>query len=86
MSGAPPPLRQAPVQRLHIDTDPGLVLLNVGRNSGVKRGYTFEIFRGNQYKGRVRVENVQDTFCSAIVTGVNEGRTISQGDRASTIL
>lgn len=82
----PVPQIEAAVLEASFDSEPGLVLLNVGKNSGVKRGYTFEIFRGNQYKGRVRVENVQDSFCSAIVTGVNDGRTISQGDRASTIL
>ena len=73
---------------LEADTDSGtgLVVLNVGKDKGVKRGYVFHVYRGNQYKGEVRVENVQDGFCSAVVVGTANGRQIAQGDRATTIL
>ncbi len=76
----------AAVLEARFDLEPGLVMLNVGEGSGVKRGNTFHIYRGGQYKGKVRVENVQSTYCSAVVVGMAEGRTITQGDRASTVL
>jgi len=74
------------VLEARFDIQPGLVMLNVGQDAGVKRGNTFHIYRGGQYKGKVRVENVQKDYCSAVVVGLAEGRTITQGDRASTVL
>jgi predicted RNase H-like nuclease (RuvC/YqgF family) len=64
---------------------PGLVALNVGSNSGVKRGMTFEIFSGRDYKGQVKVENVRENMCSALIVGTPR-MTIGQGDSAATNL
>ena len=30
---------------------------------------TFEIFSGRDYKGQVKVENVRETMCSALILG-----------------
>ena len=80
------PKIDAQVLDARMDLAPGLVLLNVGKDKEVKRGYTFEISRGNQYKGQVRVADVQDNVCSALVLNTVEGTTIQQGDDASTVL
>lgn len=64
--------------------DPGLVAINKGANDGVKRGFTFDVYSGSQYKGQVRVESVQPAFCMAVIVKTVDGRTILQGDRAST--
>lgn len=66
------------------DLAPGLVMLNVGKTAGVKRGHTFEIFHGTTYKGQVRVENVQADLSSALIVRAVEGTTMEQGDSAST--
>ena len=66
--------------------EPGLVALNVGKNDGVTRGTTFEIYAGQTYKGQVRVENVHDKMCSALIVRPVGGTTISQGDSAATRL
>lgn len=73
---------------LNVDTSitPGLVALNVGSAQGVQRGMTFQIYSGADYKGYVRVENVRETMCSALIQAQVEGATISQGDSASTNL
>ncbi len=63
-----------------------LVMLNRGKNHEVKPGFTFDIYRGQTYKGRAKVETVQAEYCSALVTTAVEGKTISTGDRASTRL
>ncbi len=82
------PVIQASVLQVRYDKDggPGLVMLNVGKNHDVKRGYTFDIYRGTTYKGQVRVEDVQDAMCSAVIISSNKGTTIAQGDSASTNL
>ena len=80
------PQIEAAVLDVRHDLPPGLVMLNVGRDKEVKRGFTFEIYRGSQYKGQVRVENVQANVCSAIIIRSVGGTTIIQGDRATTYL
>jgi myosin heavy subunit len=72
---------------LQVDTSiaPGLVALNVGSAKGVKRGMTFEIFNGRDYKGQVRVENVHENMCSALILGTPTA-SIGQGDSAATNL
>lgn len=77
------PLVPATVVDLSHEIDPGLVVLNVGKNRGVKRGWTFQIYDGGTYKGEVRVDNVDETMCSAIIT-LDNG--IAQGDSANTRL
>ncbi|MFT7486975.1 MAG: cell division protein FtsB [Candidatus Paceibacteria bacterium] len=79
-------LISASVLQAVYDVKPGLVALNVGSNTGVKRGYTFEIYNGSVYKGQVRVENVRDDMCTALIIRTEEGQTISSGDSAATRL
>jgi len=69
---------------LAVDAGTGLVMLNVGSEDGVKRGYSFDVWSGNQYKGQVQVMNVQPGMCSAMLKSPVEGATIRQGDLAST--
>lgn len=73
---------------LQVDTSvaPGLVALNVGSAAGVKRGMTFQIYNGANYKGYVRVENVHNDMCSALIVAQVDGVTIGQGDSAATNL
>ncbi|MEW6072716.1 MAG: hypothetical protein AB1726_09020 [Planctomycetota bacterium] len=81
-----PPKIDAQVLSVRLDVAPGLVMLNVGAKQDVKRGYTFEIWRGGIYKGQVRVEDVQEDVCAALVLNAVSGTEITQGDRASTVL
>lgn len=69
---------------LAVDASTGLVMLNVGSEDGVKRGYSFDVWSGSQYKGQVQVMNVQPGMCSALIKSPVEGATIRQGDLAST--
>lgn len=80
------PQIEGAVLDVRYDLSPGLVMLNVGSDNEVQRGFTFEIFRGSTYKGKVRVENVQGKFCSAVIIDAKAGTTIAQGDRAATNL
>ncbi|HKB16503.1 MAG TPA: hypothetical protein VKF62_10570, partial [Planctomycetota bacterium] len=64
----------------------GLVALNVGSDDGVTRGFTFDVFNGATFKGRVTVDTVDKKFCSARITIPVRGQTIAEGDRAATRL
>ncbi|QDU85951.1 hypothetical protein Pla163_30980 [Planctomycetes bacterium Pla163] len=77
-----PPIPATVVDLSH-DINPGLVVLNVGKNRDVKRGMTFQIYRDGTYKGEVRVDNVDETMCSALIV-LDNG--ITQGDSANTRL
>lgn len=80
------PLVPATVVDLSRDIEPGLVVLNVGKNRDVKRGWTFQIYRDGQYKGEVRVDNVDETMCSALIVREVGPNAIQQGDSANTRL
>jgi len=80
------PAIDATVVRAVHEISPGIVALNRGSAHGVKVGYTFEIFNGNEYKGQVRVENVRANMCTALVTTPVSGTQIGQGDSAATRL
>lgn len=74
------------VMGVSYDIKPGLVTLNVGSDAGVTAGMTFEIYRGDKYKGQVRVQKVLNNMCSALIARPVAGQTIGQGDSASTRL
>ena len=76
----------AAVVQVNADIQPGLLALSKGSADGVKRGYTFEIYKGSQYKGQVRVENVRENMCTALIVKTMDGQTIAAGDNASTRL
>lgn len=65
-----------------------LVALNVGSNAKVQRGMAFDVYSGSdlQYKGRVRVVNVENDICSALVEIAAKDQSISAGDQATTQL
>ena len=56
------------------------------QDRGFLRGYTFEIYDGKNYKGQVRVENVREDMCTALILRTEEGQTIQSGDKAATRL
>jgi uncharacterized phage infection (PIP) family protein YhgE len=78
------PLIDGAVLGINTSVAPGLVSINKGTADGVKRGFTFEVYQGGTYKGRVRVVEVQGNMCVAEVVKTVDGRSISQGDSAST--
>ncbi|MSR62441.1 MAG: hypothetical protein EXS08_08350 [Planctomycetes bacterium] len=77
-----PPAIDAEV--LSVDAALRLLVLNKGKSDGVKPGYVFDLYRGVQYKGQVKVVDVQDSMCSASI--LNEKKPIEVGDSATTSL
>jgi hypothetical protein len=69
---------------LDVNPELGFVVLNKGAKDGVKTGYTFDVYRGSSYKGRVQVRDVQDGMSSALIK--NQKAPIAKGDQAATHL
>ena len=80
------PLIEGAVLQTEYSIAPGLVALNVGSGNGVQRGFTFDIYSGNAYKGQVRVESVRPGMCTALIVRTVTGQAIAQGDSATTRL
>jgi predicted nucleic acid-binding Zn-ribbon protein len=66
---------------------PGFVVLSVGENEGVKKGYPFDVYRGGDYIGRVVVDKVLPDTCTARVQMLNkQGLAFQAMDNATTRL
>ena len=71
---------------LSVDTVAGaqFVYINRGSVDSVKRGYIFDIYDGAIYKGRAKVELVNDSSCTARILVQKEGTSVSSGDTVTT--
>lgn len=61
------------------------VVIDLGKSSKVERGYTFDVFDGSTYKGRIRVETVNDSKSAGSVMLAGTAQ-IAAGDRVATRL
>ncbi|HEX6884128.1 MAG TPA: hypothetical protein VF530_12180 [Planctomycetota bacterium] len=61
-----------------------LVIINKGKKDKVEVGYVFDIYRGSQYKGQVRINDVQEGISSGLI--LQEKAAIGRGDSATTTL
>ncbi len=70
---------------LAVATD-GLVEVSLGRDDGMREGFTLEVHRGGQYLGRLKLRKVRDDKSVAeILTGYQKGY-IREGDRVDSRL
>jgi hypothetical protein len=69
---------------LVVDTkeDFSLVVANIGARQGVKVGMPFQVWRDNRRIGNVRVVDVRDRICGAVIQNLeSEKETVKTGDR-----
>ena len=69
---------------LVVDTkeDLSLVVANIGARQGVKVGMPFQVWRENRRIGNVRVVDVRDRICGAVIQNLeSEKETVKTGDR-----
>jgi len=67
-----------------VDTkdDLSLVVANIGAKHGVKVGMPFQVIRDNRRIGSVRVVDVRDRICGAVIQNLeSEKDTVKNGDR-----
>lgn len=67
-----------------VDTEYGFVILDKGAADSVEKGFTFDIYRGPDYLGQVRVDTVNDNYSTARIMLSNG--TMRAHDRATTRL
>jgi len=67
-----------------VDTEYGFVILDKGSSDAVEKGFTFDVYRGPDYLGQVRVDTVNDNYSTARIMLSNG--TMRAHDRATTRL
>jgi hypothetical protein len=86
LAGPPVPEIDARVTAIKTDVHPELVLLDVGSDDKVEKGFHFSIYRGSEFVGKVVVEKVLRDRCGCRVLFTREGESMQQGDSAATRL
>ncbi|MHC5212326.1 MAG: hypothetical protein ACYTG2_16540 [Planctomycetota bacterium] len=69
-----------------VDEQYGFVVLDKGANDQVEKGFTFEIHRGGDYLGRVKVDQVYANYATASIQILADNVRMQRFDRASTYL
>jgi len=87
--GSLPDLMNPPTIRARVtavDADLNIVMISVGSDDGVKKGYAFTVYRGDQYIGKVIIDKVEKDYASGYSKKELEadGQTIQVGDDATT--
>ncbi len=61
-----------------------IVMINRGSDRGVEKGYQFTVFRGNQFIGRITVEEVYKDMSAARIVKDMTVKAIKRGDNVTT--
>jgi chromosome segregation ATPase len=69
-----------------VDKNLGLVVINVGQKNDVRKGYSFIVFRGNQYVGKVVVDEVFPDVAAAQYSRPDMRTDVEVGDDVTTKL
>ncbi len=67
------------------DQAPALIQINLGQNAKVLRGYSFDVYNGQSYKGKIKVEIVRANSSTCTVSLAGDAK-IQAGDRIATNL
>ncbi len=78
-----PPIRGSVV---NFDGEYGLVLINVGSQDGVKRGFEFVVSRGDEYVSKIVIHEVYDKIAAGKSLEGYTRKPIKTGDRVDTRL
>ena len=68
-----------------VNRDYDFVVMNLGRNQGVEIGQEYQITRGQDVLGRVKVEKVYDELAAATILPESKKDTIREGDALNAI-
>ena len=79
----PPPIDARVVD---VDTKMKLVVLSVGRDQKVEKGFRFTVYRDDSFVGKVEVFEVYPDLSGARILFTKEGASVELGDNASTSL
>ncbi|MBI1853838.1 MAG: hypothetical protein HYR85_26170 [Planctomycetes bacterium] len=71
---------------VEVDMKTGVVVLSVGAQAEIKKGYTLHVYRGQDYIGMVRVDAVYPDLSAASVVKLAPGKEIQKLDDVATRL
>jgi hypothetical protein len=86
IAGPPVPAIAARVAAVKNEVTAALVLLSVGSDDKVEKGFHFSVYRGSEFIGKVVVEKVLRDSCGCRVLFTKDGASIAPGDDAATRL
>jgi DNA repair exonuclease SbcCD ATPase subunit len=69
-----------------VNNEIGFVILSVGGDDQVQKGYPFHVYRGDRYLGEVRVDEVFPDHASAMIMKQVDGAQFRINDKATTML
>ena len=64
----------------------GLASVNIGKISGVREGMVMYVYRGSDFVGHLRIEEVDDNASAGVVFDVRAGMSVLQNDRVTSKL
>ncbi|HDZ21719.1 hypothetical protein LCGC14_0284800 [marine sediment metagenome] len=64
----------------------GLASINIGRVKGVRKGMKMYVYRGSEFVGHLRIDEVDDDESAGVLFDVREGMRVQQGDKVTTSL
>lgn len=66
---------------VEVKNDLSLIIANIGKKQGVQLGMSFKVLRSQKYLGTVRVVNVRERICGAVIQNlISIKMPIQQGD------
>lgn len=68
---------------ISIDSESGVIVLNLGRKQGVKVGMPFQLFRGDELLGQAIAADVRDSICGILIQQLEKNQQVRVGDSAS---
>lgn len=80
-----PPIR-GKVAGVRTEVNPALVLITVGKDDHVEKGFPFTVYRGNVFIGKIVVEKVMADSAGCRLLLPAPGQTIKAGDDVATVL
>lgn len=86
LDGPPTPLVRGAVREVKADVEPALVLIDVGADDEVEKGFRFSVYRSDKFIGKLVVERVEGDSAACRVHWVAEGQSVQAGDSVSTRL
>ncbi len=71
---------------VEVDNELGFVVLSVGKDDEVSKGWTFQIYRDDQYLGEVEIDEVYEKFSAAKIKFAKDDALFQIHDAATTVL
>ncbi|MFH2138850.1 MAG: hypothetical protein ABII88_10095 [Candidatus Omnitrophota bacterium] len=80
-----PPPASLEGQVLVVNKEFAFVVINIGQKDGLEESKILEVYRGQNYLGKVQVERIYDTMSSAVILPEYTTEEIKEGDAVKQI-